>query len=82
VSFAPDGTLAGYIRPTGKITTVRLTGAAIATLRPGAGDRGGVASTARRNGQAALDPAAAKVVVTALGGRATRSSTSRMRPLS
>ena len=74
VSFALDGDALVGRHPThtGKIiTTVRLTGTpAIATLRPGAVTIVEAARTPRvETAQAALDPADAKVVVTALGGK-------------
>jgi electron transfer flavoprotein alpha subunit len=74
VSFTLDGDALVGRHPThtGKIiTTVRLTGTpAIVTLRPGAVTIADAARTPRvESAQPALDPAAAKVVVTALGGK-------------
>ena len=74
VSFSLDGDalIGRHPTHTGKIiTTVRLTGSpAIATLRPGALMIADAARTPRiESAHPALDPATAKVVVTALGGK-------------
>ncbi len=74
VGFTLDGDalIGRHPTHTGKIiTTVRLTGTpAIVTLRPGAVTIADAARTPRvEAAQPALDPAAAKVVVTALGGK-------------